>query len=63
VDVPIDLDVSIPINETVPIEAEVPVQLDVPITVDLAETELRTLAEQLAQGLRQVQELLGELSG
>ena len=63
VDVPIDLDVSIPINETVPVEAEVPVQLDVPITVDLAETELRTLAEQLAQGLRQVQELLGELSG
>ena len=63
VDVPIDLDVAIPINETVPIEAEVPVQLDVPITVDLAETELRTLAEQLAQGLRQVQELLGELSG
>jgi len=63
VDVPIDLDVAIPINETVPIEAEVPVQLDVPITVNLAETELRTLAEQLAQGLRQVQELLGELSG
>ncbi len=63
VDVPIDLDVAIPINETVPVEAEVPVQLDVPITVDLADTELRVLAEQLAEGLRQVQQLLGELSG
>lgn len=62
VDVPIDLEVDVPINETVPVEAEVPVKLDVPIRVDVADTELSTLAEQLAEGLRQVQALLAELS-
>lgn len=62
VDVPIDLEVEVPINETVPVEAEVPVKLDVPITIDVADTELSTLAEQLAEGLRQVQALLAELS-
>ncbi len=62
VDVPIQLDVDVPINETVPIATDVPVQLDVPIEIDLAETELKTLADQLAEGLRTVQALLGDLS-
>lgn len=62
VDVPIELDVAIPINETVPVDVDVPIQLDVPITVNLADTELSTLAAQLADGLREVQKLLAELS-
>ena len=62
VDVPIDLDIDVPINETIPVNAEVPVKLDVPISVNLADTELSTLAEQLAQSLRTVQQLLGELT-
>ncbi|MGI9608363.1 MAG: MFS transporter [Acidimicrobiales bacterium] len=62
VDVPIQLDVEVPIDETVPVQAEVPVNLTVPIEIDLAETELKTLAEQLAEGLRTIQSLLGDLS-
>lgn len=62
VDVPIQLEVDVPINETVPVNAEVPVQLDVPITVDVADTELQVLADQLANSLRSLQELLAELS-
>ncbi|RZV45687.1 MAG: MFS transporter [Acidimicrobiales bacterium] len=62
VDVPIQLDVEVPLNETVPVNVDVPVQLDVPITVDLAQTELKTLADQLAEGLRNVQKILGELT-
>lgn len=62
VDVPIDLDVAIPINETVPVDVDVPIKLDVPINVNLADTELSTLAAQLADGLREVQKLLAELS-
>lgn len=62
IDVPIDLDVDVPIDETVPIQAEVPVNLDVPIKIDMADTELSDLAEQLANGLRNVSDLLGELS-
>ncbi len=63
VDVPIDLDVDVPINETVPVQAEVPVNLNIPIEVDIAETDLKTLADQLAVGLRNVQAVLGDLSG
>ena len=63
VDVPINLDVDVPINETVPVQAEVPVKLDVPIQIDIAETELKLLADQLAQGLRQIQEVVGDLAG
>ncbi len=62
VDVPIQLDVDVPINETVPVNAEVPVKLDVPIEVDLTGTELETLVQRLAESLRTVQDLLGELS-
>ncbi len=62
VDVPIQLDVDVPINETVPVRADVPVELDIPVRIDLAETELKTLADQLAEGLRTVQALLGDLS-
>ena len=63
VDVPIQLDVDVPISETVPVQAEVPVNLDVPIEVDIAETELRELTEQLAEGLRQIQTVVSDLSG
>ena len=52
-----------PISETVPVQAEVPVNLDVPIEVDIAETELRELTEQLAEGLRQIQTVVSDLSG
>ena len=62
VDVPIQLDVDVPINETVPVNADVPVKLDVPIEVDLTGTELETLVQRLAESLRTVQDLLGELS-
>ena len=62
VDVPIDLDVDVPINETVPVNAEIPINLDVPIEVDIAETELKTLADQLAIGLRNIQTVVGDLA-
>ena len=62
VDVPIQLDVDVPINETVPVNAEIPINLDVPIEIDIAETELQTLADQLAIGLRNIQEVVGELA-
>ncbi len=62
VDVPIELDVDVPINETVPINAEIPINLDVPIEIDIAETELKTLADQLAIGLRNIQEVVGNLA-
>ncbi len=61
-DVPIELDVDVPIDETVPIQAEVPVNLNVPIKVDMADTELAALADELAGGLRNVSDLLGELT-
>ena len=60
VDVPVDLDLDIPIDETVPVRAEVPVNLDVPISVDLSQTELNTLALQLAEGLGTFKELLSQ---
>ena len=63
VDVPIQLNVDVPINETIPVQAEVPVNLDVPIEVDIAETELRELMEQLAEGLRQIQTVVSDLAG
>lgn len=63
VDVPIQLDVDVPINETVPVNVDVPVKLDVPIEVDIAQTELKDLAEQLAEGLRSVQAVLADLTG
>jgi len=63
VDVPIDLDIDVPINETVPVRAEVPVKLDIPISVDIAETDLKLLADQLAVGLRNVQTVVGDLTG
>ena len=62
VDVPIQLDVDVPISETVPVQAEVPVVLDVPIQVDIAETELRELTVQLADGLRQIQTVVSDLA-
>lgn len=62
VDVPIQLDVDVPISETVPVQAEVPVVLEVPIEVDIAETELRELTEQLAEGLRQIQTVVSDLA-
>lgn len=62
VDVPIDLDVDVPINETVPVNAQIPINLDVPIEVDIAETELKTLADQLAIGLRNIQTVVGDLA-
>ena len=62
VDVPISLDVDVPINETVPVNAEIPINLDVPIEIDIAETELQTLADQLALGLRNIQEVVGDLA-
>ena len=62
VDVPIDLEVDVPINETVPVNAEIPINLDVPIEIDIAETELKTLADQLAIGLRNIQEVVGNLA-
>ncbi len=62
VDVPIQLDVDVPISETVPVQAEVPVVLDVPIEVNIAETELRELTIQLADGLRQIQTVVSDLS-
>ncbi len=63
VDVPIQLEVDVPISETVPVQAEVPVVLEVPIEVDIAETELRELTEQLAEGLRQIQTVVSDLAG
>jgi len=62
VDVPIELEVEVPLNETVPVNVDVPVKLDVPITVNLAETELKVLADQMAEALRTVQELLEDLT-
>ena len=62
VDVPISLDVDVPISETVPVNAEIPINLDVPIEIDIAETELQTLADQLALGLRNIQEVVGDLA-
>ena len=62
VDVPITLDVEVPVNETVPINAEIPINLDVPIEIDIAETELQTLADQLALGLRNIQQVVGDLA-
>ncbi len=62
VDVPINLDVDVPINETVPVNAEIPINLDVPIEIDIAETELQTLADQLALGLRNIEEVVGDLA-
>ena len=62
VDVPISLDVDVPISETVPVNAEIPINLDVPIEIDIAETELQTLADQLALGLRKIQEVVGDLA-
>ena len=62
VDVPINLDVDVPINETVPVNAEIPINLDVPIEIDIAETELKTLADQLAIGLRNIQSVVGNLA-
>jgi len=63
VDVPIQLDVEVPINETVPVNVDVPVKLDVPIEVNIAETDLKVLADQLAEALRSVQAVLGDLTG
>ena len=51
-----------PINETVPVNAEIPINLDVPIEIDIAETELQTLADQLALGLRNIEEVVGDLA-
>jgi len=62
-EVPIDLDVDVPINETVPVSAEVPVKIDVPINIDIAETDLKTLADQLAAGLRDIKEVVNDLAG
>ncbi len=63
IDVPIDLDIAIPIDETVPINVEVPIAVDVPVSVSVAETELAPLAQSLANGLRQLQTILEELTG
>jgi len=57
------LDVEVPINETVPVNVDVPVKLDVPIEVNIAETDLKVLADQLAEALRNVQAVLGDLTG
>ena len=62
VDVPIQLDVDVPISETVPISAEVPVKIDVPIEIDIAETDLKSLADQLALGLREIQTVVSGLT-
>ena len=63
VDVPIQLEVDVPLNETVPVNVDVPVKLDVPIEVNIAETDLKDLADQLAEGLRSVQAVLADLTG
>ncbi|WP_420452130.1 MFS transporter [Ilumatobacter sp.] len=63
IEVPIDLVVDIPIDESVPIEVDVPIRLDVPIAIDVSGTELDTLAQTLAEGLRAFQEGLGGLTG
>lgn len=63
VDVPIQLDVDVPINETVPINVDVPVNVDVPIEIDIAETELKSLADQLIVGLRNIQAVVADLAG
>ncbi|MEM7338755.1 MAG: hypothetical protein AAF467_08910 [Actinomycetota bacterium] len=62
IDVPINLTIDAPINETVPVATEVPIQLNVPVQVDVAETELKTLSDQLAASLRTLQTLVNELS-
>ena len=62
-DVPIDLDVAIPIDETVPVNANVPIEVDVPVSVAVGETELAPLAQSLANGLRQLQTILEQLTG
>jgi len=62
-EVPIELDIEIPINETVPVETDIPIKVDVPIAVDVAETELASLTESLAAGLRTLQSLLSGLGG
>ena len=59
--VPVDVVVDIPIDETVPVNTEVPIKVDVPISIDISETELATLADSLADGLRQLQEVLNGL--
>lgn len=56
--VPIDVVVDIPIDETVPVNTSVPIQVDVPISIDVSETDLAPLAVELADGLRQLQEIL-----
>ncbi len=63
VDVPVDLVVDIPIDETVPIQDEFPVQLDVPIAIDVRQTELASLTDSLAAGLRSLQDVLNGLAG
>ncbi|MFV1991974.1 MAG: hypothetical protein ACC652_14680, partial [Acidimicrobiales bacterium] len=63
IDVPVQFDLDVPVNETIPISAEVPVSLDVPISVDVADTELATLADSLAEGLRAFRDILGGLGG
>ena len=63
VDVPIQLTVDVPLNETVPINVDVPLNLNVPVQVDIAETELTVLTTQLAEALRQVQAVVGDLAG
>ena len=63
VDVPIQLDVDVPLNETVPVQAEVPLNLNVPVQVDVAQTELTVLTDQLAEALRQVRTVVGDLAG
>ena len=60
-DLPINLDVAIPINETIPVNTEVPVNLDVPIEIDIAETDLATLADALAQGLESFRQMASQL--
>lgn len=63
VDVPIQLDVDVPIHETVPVNVDVPVKVDVPIEINVAETELKTLADQLVVGLRNIQAVVADFAG
>ncbi|MDX2342598.1 MAG: hypothetical protein QNL12_02170, partial [Acidimicrobiia bacterium] len=60
-DLPINLDVALPINETIPVNTEVPVNVDVPIEIDIAETDLATLADALAQGLESFRQMASQL--
>jgi hypothetical protein len=61
VQVPVDLVVDIPINETIPIKDEFPVKLDVPISINVRETELASLTDSLAAGLRSLQDVINGL--